>query len=131
VIPELVDYAVHVTAVTSNHDFDVTGVDFTGAASDPGNLALQFKTGASGNYIGYSNPELDALLDQARDTPDIEAAKPIYSEIQKILMDDVPAHWAWYRPFLHAVNKAKFAGYIDSGDYQLFYTLRDWTAATA
>jgi peptide/nickel transport system substrate-binding protein len=131
VIPELVDYAVHVTAVTSNHDFDVTGIDFTGAASDPGNLALQFKTGASGNYIGYSNPDLDALLDQARDTPDIEAAKPIYAEIQKILMDDVPAHWAWYRPFLHAVNKAKFAGYIDSGDYQLFYTLRDWTAATA
>jgi peptide/nickel transport system substrate-binding protein len=131
VIPELVDYATHVTAVTGNHDFQVTGVDFTGAASDPGLLALQFKTGASGNYAGYSNPELDTLLDEARATPEIEAAKPIYAQIQAILMDDLPAHWAWYRPFLHAVNKAKFANYVDSGDYALFYTLKDWTAATA
>ena len=126
---ELVDYATHVEAVTKNHDFTVTGVDFTGASSDPGLLRLQFGTGASGNYCGYSNPDLDTLLDQARNTPEVEDAKPIYAQIQAILMEDLPAHWAWYRPFLHAVNKSKFAGYTDSGDYQLFYTLRDWTAA--
>jgi peptide/nickel transport system substrate-binding protein len=131
VIPELVDYAVHVEAVTQRKEFEVTGIDFTGAASDPGQLALQFKTGASGNYASYSNPELDALFDEAQAAPDVETATPIYAQIQAILMDDLPAHWAWYRPFLHVVNKAKFAGYTSSGDYGLFYTLRDWTGPTA
>ena len=53
----------------------------------------------------------------------------MYAEIQKILMDQVPVDWAWYRPFLHTVSK-KWTGYTDSGNEGLFYTLREWTAAT-
>jgi hypothetical protein len=40
-------------------------------------------------------------------------------------------HFAWYRPFLHAVNKTKFACFVSSSDYGLFYFLQDWTGATA
>ena len=36
--------------------------------------------------------------------------------------------FAWYRPFLHVVNKTKFAGYTDSAlDEGLYETLEEWT----
>ena len=130
VVPQLVDYATHVDAVQKNHDFQVSGVDFAGATADPNKLWDDFHSSSSGNFCGYSNPELDALLDEARATLDQEAAKPIFARIQRIIMEDVPMHFAWYRPFLHAVNKAKFANYVDSGAFGLFSVLEDWTGAT-
>jgi peptide/nickel transport system substrate-binding protein len=129
VIPSLVEYATHVDAVQKNGEFQVSGVDFAGAVSEPNKLWDDFHSTSAGNFQGYSNPALDDLLDQARSTLDQEAAKPIFAEIQKIIMDEVPMHFAWYRPFLHTVNKEKFANYVDSGDFQLFHVLEDWTAA--
>ncbi|MEJ7901133.1 MAG: ABC transporter substrate-binding protein [Thermomicrobiales bacterium] len=129
VVPELVDYATHVEAVTQNQDFQVSGVDFAGVTDEPSLLWDQFHSTSSGNYSGLSNPELDALLDEARATLEQEAAIPLYADIQRIIMDEVPMHFAWYRPFLHTVNKAKFADYQSSGSFGLFYYLQDWTAA--
>ncbi|MBA2469853.1 MAG: ABC transporter substrate-binding protein [Chloroflexia bacterium] len=129
VIPELVDYATHVEAVTLNQDFEVSGVDFAGVNSEPSALFDQFHSTAAGNYSGFSTPELDALLEEVKGTLEQEAAIPIYADIQRIIMDEVPMHFAWYRPFLHAVNKTKFAGYQSSSDFGLFYFLQDWTAA--
>jgi peptide/nickel transport system substrate-binding protein len=131
VIPELVDYAEHVTAVTLNQDFEVSGVDFAGVTSEPSGLWDNFHSTSSGNYSGFSNPELDELLDQARATLETEDAIPLYAQIQRIIMDEVPMHCAWYRPFLQAVNKEKFAGYVSSADFGLFYFLQDWTGASA
>jgi peptide/nickel transport system substrate-binding protein len=129
VVPELLEYATLVDAVTVNRDYEVTGVDFCGVTVEPSALYDQFYTDAPGNYMGYSNTELDGLLEEARRTLDQEAAKPIYAEIQKILVDDAPFHFAWYRPFLHVVNKEKFANYTDSAGDGLFYDLWNWTAA--
>ncbi|MDP8909695.1 MAG: ABC transporter substrate-binding protein [Chloroflexota bacterium] len=129
VVPELIEYTALVEQVEGG-DYDVTGVDFVGVTAEPSELAEQFGTGASGNYMGYSNPELDELLRQARQTLDIEAAKPIYAQIQRIIMADVPMHFAWYRPFLHAVSD-RFTGYTDSAAYGLFHTLEDWSGPSA
>ena len=129
VIPALVDYATHVDAVQVNKAFQVSGVDFAGVTAEPSALWEQFHSTSSSNHAGYSNPALDELLDQARSELEQEAAKPIYVEIQKIIMEDVPMHFAWYRPFLHAVNKTKFANYVDSGAFGLFSVLEDWTGA--
>jgi peptide/nickel transport system substrate-binding protein len=126
VIPEVIDYPTLVTRVTELGDYDATGVDFAGVTAEPSQLYEQFYTGSTGNYMNYSNPELDELLTQARETLDQEAAKPIYAEIQRIIMEDVPMHYAWYRPFLHAIDK-RFQGYTDSAAFGLFHTLEDWT----
>jgi peptide/nickel transport system substrate-binding protein len=129
VIPELLEYTALVEQVEAG-DFDVTGVDFCGVTAEPSELAEQFGTGASGNYAKYSNPELDTLLKQARGTLDIEAAKPIYAQIQRIIMADVPMHFAWYRPFLHAVSD-RFTEYTDSAAFGLFHTLEEWSGPSA
>ncbi len=122
------EYATLVEAVTVNRDFDATGVDFVGVTADPGELYDQLLTGASGNYMSYSNPDLDALLEQARVELDMDKAKELYKQIQAIVVDDAPDYFAWYRPFLHAVNKAKFTGYLGSNmEEGLFYDLEQFT----
>jgi peptide/nickel transport system substrate-binding protein len=129
VVPELLEYATLVDDVTVNLNYEVTGVDFCGVTVEPSALYEQFHSDAPGNYMGYSNTELDGLLEEARRTLDQETAKPIYAQIQKIIVDDAPFHFAWYRPFLHVVNKEKFANYTDSAGDGLFYDLWNWTAA--
>jgi peptide/nickel transport system substrate-binding protein len=42
------------------------------------------------NFTGYSNPELDNLLDQGRQELDPNKRKEIYDQVQQILVDDLP-----------------------------------------
>ncbi|MBX6754837.1 MAG: ABC transporter substrate-binding protein [Thermorudis peleae] len=106
----VIEWTVLVTR-TINKNFDVSQATFVGATIDPGDLAIQFMTNGSQNYASYSNPQLDTLLDQARKELDTQKAKDLYKQIQRILLDDLPAYWAWYRPFLHVIKK-QFAGYV-------------------
>jgi peptide/nickel transport system substrate-binding protein len=123
--PEPQEYATIVEAVTTTGDFDMCGINVGGVTADPGELANQYGTGASGNYTGYSNPELDELMAAARQELDIEAAKLIYKDIQRIITEDVPNHFAWYRPFLNVVHK-RFTGFTPSNLEQfLFHSLED------
>lgn len=47
-----------------------------------------FGSDSPDNYSGYSNPEFDALLDEARNTLDLEERAAIYAEAHQLLMDD-------------------------------------------
>ncbi len=44
----------------------------------------------------YSNPRLDALIDQARREIDPKVRKPLYAEVQRILAEDLPYVDFWY-----------------------------------
>lgn len=58
---------------------------------DPdGLLYILFHSKGYANSTGYNNPKMDALLDEARGTDDLAVRKPLYSEIQKILIEDIP-----------------------------------------
>ena len=121
-----IEYTTVVARMTS-HDFVLDTGDFAGASLDPNDLFDQFHSTGASNYTGYSTPELDALLDQGRATLDQEAAKPIWSQVQQILMQDVPMHWAWYRPFISVVDNT-YTGYtVALGDGGLFRSLPDMT----
>lgn len=50
----------------------------------------QHYTGQIFNFTGYTNPELDTLLDQGRKEFDPEARKLIYDQVSQILIDDLP-----------------------------------------
>jgi len=50
----------------------------------------QHYTGQIFNFTGYSNPELDALLDKGRQEFDPEARKAIYDQVSQIVIDDLP-----------------------------------------
>jgi peptide/nickel transport system substrate-binding protein len=44
----------------------------------------------------YSNPRVDALIDQARREVDPNVRKPLYAEVQRILANDLPYIDLWY-----------------------------------
>ncbi len=59
--------------------------------ADPSYMLDQlFYTKGSSNPQGYSNLEVDKLLDQARGTYDTAQAKKSYDQAQKIIADDIP-----------------------------------------
>ena len=51
---------------------------------------LQFYTGGDSNYGGYTNPEIDSLLDQGRAETDPEQRKEIYTQVAQTITDEVP-----------------------------------------
>lgn len=124
--PDLLEYATLSDQVTTQGNYEVTGVDFCGVTAEPSELYDQFYSTSPGNYSKINDPELDDLLEQARRELDMDAAKEIYQKIQIKMLEAVPMFFAWYRPFLHVV-RAGYDGYTDSAAYGLFGTLEDWT----
>jgi oligopeptide transport system substrate-binding protein len=59
-----------------------------------------FRTDAGQNDSGYSNPEYDALVDQARLEPDVEARRELYAQAETLLVVEdpaaIPIYWYTY-----------------------------------
>jgi peptide/nickel transport system substrate-binding protein len=74
--------------------FQMYGLRWIGGNEDPDIFSLCFSSsrfppnGANRGY--YSNPKVDALIDQARHEVDPKLRKPLYAEVQSTLADDVP-----------------------------------------
>jgi peptide/nickel transport system substrate-binding protein len=80
--------------------FQMYGLRWIGGNEDPDIFEYAFHSskfppnGANRNY--YSNPKLDALIDQARREVDPNVRKPLYAEVQAILAHDLPYINLWY-----------------------------------
>ncbi len=63
---------------------------------DPQNwLSVYWKTGGFGQRIGYSNPDLDKLLNEADSTVDSAKRMELYAQAQKMLTDTAPVAFFW------------------------------------
>lgn len=63
---------------------------------DPQNwLSVYWKTGGFGERIGYSNPDFDALVDQADTTVDPALRADLYAQAQTLLTDGAPVAFMW------------------------------------
>ena len=52
--------------------------------------AIAAESGSGSNNAQYSNPEVDALLEEGARTFDVERRKEIYMKVQEIIRDDLP-----------------------------------------
>ncbi len=48
------------------------------------------------NFVGYSNPKADALMDKGLATPDPAEAAPLWRELQEVIYDDQPYLFMWW-----------------------------------
>src|SRR5580765_665289 len=73
-------------------NFEMISYQWSGRPDPDGNVYQFFKTspGTSLNWSGISNPKLDALLDQTREVSSQAERKKLYSEVTKILQDELP-----------------------------------------
>lgn len=75
--------------------------DVWATASAPGGL----------NFIGYSNPEVDAILLEARTTFDRDRRKFLYDKFQEILHEEQP-YCFLYVPYSTAALERRFKGIV-------------------
>ena len=74
-----------------------------------------FHSKSSLNRFGYSNPAVDAALDQARATPDLEARKKAYQTVQEQVLKDHVSVWLWHG-FTAYIHRAELQDLALSGD---------------
>lgn len=81
-------------------------------------LVTPYRTGGSGNYLKYSNPQLDDLLDKAVATYDRTQRRTLYRQIDQMLADDAPCIIPYHRARFD-VALAKVQGLAPTPDPQL------------
>jgi oligopeptide transport system substrate-binding protein len=75
-------------------------------------LDILLHTGMENNIFGYSNPGLDALLDQAAVEPDTALRLAMYQQAEQIVVDDAPC-----LPLFHGADYILVEPYVK--DYYL------------
>jgi peptide/nickel transport system substrate-binding protein len=73
-----------------NGTTNMTASRWTQRADPDGLLTILFDSKGFANTMKYSNPQVDALLQQARTTYDIPTRKRLYSEVQQMIVNDLP-----------------------------------------
>lgn len=70
--------------------------------------ATTLRSGGVRNFTGYSNPRMDQLLDQGLRETDVKKRQKIYTEVQKIFVEDVPIlyimYWDWFNVFTKRIK---------------------------
>ena len=51
------------------------------------------------NFGRWDDPELNALLDEGRQTPDPDERKRIYQDVNRRMATEVHGMWAWFTPW--------------------------------
>ncbi len=84
-------------AISHNNWFGRPTIDET--------LTPFFYTKSNWNYTGYSNPEVDKLLDKAKALTDFAARKKLYDRVQEILYNEGPTVVPYFKNYVSAVRK--------------------------
>jgi len=85
-------------------DFQVFLGEFN-VAKDPDQYTLWHSSQINQNNISsYKNLRIDKLLEDGRQTVDIEQRKKIYADFQKYLLDDAPATFLYF-PYVYDITR--------------------------
>jgi peptide/nickel transport system substrate-binding protein len=92
-----------------------------GTGAYPDTTENIFRTGAPRNYVGYSNPEVDALYAEALRALDESRREEIFRRIHLLLYEDQPYTWLYFRNSFYAFNN-RLRGYTFSprGPYNYY-----------
>ncbi len=87
----------------------------------------QLHSQGSRNFVGYQSPEVDALLDRARDATDPQQKKLALREVHKRVHDDLPMMFLWSLDSYSAMT-SKVKNVVVHPFY-FFTWVRDWQAS--
>ena len=93
-------------------------------------LGLCFRTDASWNESGYSNPEFDRLLVEAEGKVAIGERKAAMGKLQTILLEDGPIVQPVFRSIFGAYRRSREELYDASDEFQLLQGRLDRDLAT-
>jgi peptide/nickel transport system substrate-binding protein len=104
--------------------FDACSLAWGGSprVGDPTQIWHSSSIEGGSNYIGYRNPEVDALIERARVEMDDDKRFEMYREFGRILHAEQPYTWLWVSPRLAVVHN-RFRGVRET---PLFFQFTDW-----
>ncbi|PZX16946.1 peptide/nickel transport system substrate-binding protein [Palleronia aestuarii] len=85
-------------------DYTASLVGWSGRVDPDGNIHQFMTTNGGINDSGYSNEEVDRLLNEARQTNETEERKALYAEARGILNEDLPIVYLWHDTWLWALS---------------------------
>jgi oligopeptide transport system substrate-binding protein len=89
---ENIEYNYYLDQIYSGHHGQLFSSGWCADYPDPENFAdVLFHTGSSQNNGGYSNPELDKLLESARIEQDVTKRIGMYQQAEQMIVDDAAA----------------------------------------
>ena len=120
------EFATFFSDVTRG-EYQLHSLRWVGGNEDPDIFEYVFHSskfsphGANRTY--YSNPRVDALIDQARTESDQKSRARLYAEIQQVLAEDVPYVNLWYQDnVLVATKRVRGLSLNPSGNYDFLKT---------
>jgi peptide/nickel transport system substrate-binding protein len=105
----LIEFATSFKEVQAGN-FQVFQINWSGRIDPDGNSYVFLHTGAPQNDGGYSNPEADRLMEEARLSSDLATRKAIYEKLTKIILNDEPIIYLYHKNLLFAHTR-KLEGY--------------------
>lgn len=112
-------------------DFDIAIIGGGVFREDPNVSAKYFETAAfspaGGNYGHYSNPQLDTLFKQGRATTDRAKRKQVYTQIAKILNEEMPWIYLWSPNSISGLNKRLQGFKPPSYAYHIVWNAEEWS----
>jgi ABC-type transport system substrate-binding protein len=91
---ELQEWATFFAGVQEGK-FDIIVLGHAAGIPDPDTMYNDYHTNGASNRGAYSNAEVDDLLEQARKALDVNERTQLYSQVQQLLVRDLPVIWAY------------------------------------
>jgi peptide/nickel transport system substrate-binding protein len=82
--------ALYLQEVWTDKNYEITDSEYTREPDPDAIMQSVLRKDGGNNVMGYYNPKIEELFDKGKATLDQEARKPIYSEIIKIVLEDMP-----------------------------------------
>ena len=105
---EQVDQTAIVTRAFARQ-FELTPWRIIDLADPDPQMYANFRSGSPLNLANYTNPELDALLDRSRVTPDLDKRSQDYCAISRLINSEAIWFWSFQNTY-YAIAKAKVKG---------------------
>jgi peptide/nickel transport system substrate-binding protein len=121
-----VEFAASLTQ-TDAGKFQMFQIGWSGRIDPDGNITNFVRAGGSQNICGYANPGLDALLDQARKTSDVNARRDLYGKVITTLHADAPLIYLYRQKNLTGAS-SKVTGVRVYGDGLLRFATAGFAA---
>ncbi len=96
---------------TKERNYDATFMGWGGTVEDDPEQIFTTKAmkGVGDNFVQYSNPKLDEVIEKARFTPDVNARNELWHQVHRMIAEDQPYTFMFADKELDAVDR-RFKG---------------------
>lgn len=91
---------------TQKGDFQMAYMGWSGRTDPDGNFYNWVYSEGTDNFMKYSDPEMDQLLEEGRSLTDQRARKEIYKKVMQKLNEDVPYIYLYHENNVFGLSKA-------------------------